>query len=364
MARIVIAPDSFKGTVSAHHAAAAIARGWTSVRPHDEIILRPMADGGEGTVDAFATAKADAMRMPATVTGPDNRPVDAEWLWLPDGTAVIELAAASGLDLLDPLLPLDAHTIGFGELIVAALDAGATRLVLGIGGSASSDGGAGLLTALGARLLDADGAPIPPGNRGLASLESADLSALRTPPDGSVALSDVTNALLGPSGAARVFGPQKGANELDAAVMDDNLARLARVLDLRALAAESGAGAAGGAGFGLLVWGVSIEPGSRSIGDLIALPEAVASADLVITGEGRFDSQTASGKVAHYVWSVAEAENVAASLVAGSIEAPTASFRDAQSLAQLAGSTAAAIGDAEHWMEIAGTAMATNWPDA
>lgn len=361
MARVVIAPDSFKGSLSATDAAIAIARGWASVRGDDELVLLPMADGGEGTLDAFASAIPAAVRMPATATGPDDRPVQAEWLRLPDGTAVVELAAASGLHLLDPLRPLDAHTLGFGELIAAALDAGAGRLVLGLGGSATTDGGVGALVALGARFLDESGTDIRLGNRGLGDLASVDLRDLRVPPAGSVALTDVMNGLLGTAGAARVFGPQKGATAEDVAVMDANLARLARVLDRRALAAEDGAGAAGGVGFGLLVWGVPLAPGARSVAELIGLPAAVSCADLVITGEGRFDAQTASGKVAHYVASLAERSSVPVAIIAGALDAPTEAFADAISLSQLAGSTLAGIADPTRWLEAAATTLAARF---
>jgi glycerate 2-kinase len=355
---VVVAPDSFKGTVSASAAAAAIRHGWASVRPSDDVRLLPMADGGEGTVDAFETAVPGSRRVAAVVTGPDGRSVDAEWLTLPDGTGVIELAAASGLHLLDPLLPLDAHTLGFGQLIVAALDSGSTRLVLGIGGSATTDGGAGMLSALGARFLDANGRAIPLGNRGLAALDSVDLSGLRTAPPGSITLSDVTNPLLGSLGAARIFGPQKGATDADLEPMDANLNRLATVLGGRDLAAQPGAGSAGGAGFGLLVWAVPILAGARTVGELVGLPAAVAAADLVITGEGRFDAQTASGKVAHYVTSLAVEAGIPVSLVAGSIDASTQAFADAVSLAGLAGSTASAMAEGERWLVEAGAVLA------
>lgn len=299
--------------------------------------------------------------MSAVVTGPDGRAVEAEWLMLPDKTAVIELAAASGLHLLHPLMPLDAHTLGFGQLIEAALDAGSTRLVLGIGGSATTDGGVGILSALGARFLGANGRPIPLGNRGLAALDSVDLSGLRAAPPGSITLSDVTNPLLGGAGAARIFGPQKGATEADLEIMDANLERVVTVLGLSSLAAEAGAGSAGGAGFGLLAWGVPISPGARTVGELVGLPAAVAAADLVVTGEGRFDAQTASGKVADYVGSLAAEAGVPVALIAGSIEAPTDGFADAVSLAGLAGSGAAAMSDGERWLVEAGAVLAAGF---
>jgi glycerate kinase len=359
-ARIVIAPDSFKGSAAAHIAAAAIARGWASARPDDELVLLPMADGGEGTVDAFAVAYPESVRMPHTVTGPDDRPVDAEWLLLADGTAVVELAQASGITLLDPLRAFDAHTIGFGQLIAAALDHGVTRLVLGIGGSSSTDGGAGALVALGARMLDATGSDIAPGNRGLTQLDRVDTSGLRAlPAGGAVVLSDVTNPLLGASGAAAVFGPQKGGAAADIPVLDANLARFARALGADEDA--PGAGAAGGTGFGLLAWGATIEAGAVAVGEALGMPAAVAAADFVITGEGRFDEQSAAGKVPSYLAALANAAGVGAALIAGIIQAPTEDFVDAVSLTDLAGSSAASQADAERWLVEAGARLARRY---
>jgi glycerate kinase len=252
--RVVIAPDSFKGTLAAPAVAAALAAGWGSVRPADAVTAVPMADGGEGTLDALAAAVPGAERVPVVVPGPDDRPVDTAWLRLPDGTGVVELAATSGLTLLDRLRPRTAHTRGFGEAVRAALVAGAPRLLLAIGGSASTDGGAGLLRALGARLLDADGAEVPDGGAGLLHLAAVDRAALLPPPPGGVrVLTDVVNPLLGPTGAAAVYGPQKGATPDDVAVLEAGLARLAALLP--AEPASPGAGAAGGTGFGLLAWG-------------------------------------------------------------------------------------------------------------
>jgi glycerate kinase len=355
VARIVIAPDSFKGTAPAGVAAAAIARGWASIRPDDELTLLPMADGGEGTLDTFAAAVAGSTWMPARVLGPDNGPVDTEWLLLPDGAAVVELARASGLTLLDPLLPFDAHTFGFGELIAAALDGGAQRLILAIGGSSSTDGGAGALAALGVQLLDENGKQIGLGNRGLASLASIDWTTARKLPESVVVLCDVSNPLLGPDGAAVVFGPQKGANAIDIAVMDANLARFARILGSDP--GLPGAGAAGGTSFGLVAWGAELRSGAEEIAARSGLDAAIASADLVITGEGRFDSQSASGKIPHHITELAADLGVACSLVAGLIEAPTDQFTDAVSLTDLAGDSATARADPLHWLERAGVEL-------
>ncbi|MCW2752309.1 MAG: glycerate kinase [Aeromicrobium sp.] len=352
----MIAPDSFKGTASATIAAAAIARGWASVRQGDELVQLPMADGGEGTLDTFAAAVDGAKWMPARVTGPDDAPVDTEWLLLPDGTGVVELARASGLTLLDPLQPLDAHTLGFGQLIAAALDAGATRLILAIGGSSSTDGGAGALTALGVELQDVSGEQVPFGNRGLAALESARWEGARAAPEDVVVLCDVSNPLLGPTGAAAVFGPQKGAMPADIPTMDANLARLARVLGRDPQ--QPGAGAAGGTSFGLVAWGAELRSGAEEIAARSGLDAAIAAADLVITGEGRFDSQSASGKIPHHIATLAADVGVASSLIAGLIEAPTDQFSDAVSLSDLAGSGATARAGAEHWLEVAGATLA------
>jgi glycerate kinase len=338
--RVVIAPDSFKGTLDAPTAAAALADGWRSVRPMDVTVAAPMADGGEGTLDALAAAVPDAERVPVRVDGPDDRPVDAAWLRLPDGTAVVELAATSGLLLLDALRPRTAHTRGFGEAVRAALEAGAPRLLLAVGGSASTDGGAGLLRALGARFLDVDGADVADGAAGLTRLAAVDRTGLVPPPPGGVrVLTDVVNPLLGPDGAAAVYGPQKGAGPADVPVLEAGLARLAALLpaDPRA----PGAGAAGGTGFGLLAWGAELVPGAAAVAEAAALPAAVAAADLVLTGEGRYDGQSAQGKVVSLVTRLAAAAGVPTLLAAGGIDAPTDAFGGAVSLVELVGRDAA-----------------------
>ncbi|WP_439590783.1 glycerate kinase [Microbacterium sp.] len=357
---VVFAPDSFKGSIAATAAAAALAEGWADVRPDDDAVLLPMADGGEGTLDAFAAAVPGATRMPVVVTGPDGATMDASWLRLPDGTAVVELASTSGIELLgDRRLPWDAHTLGFGQAVAAALDAGATRLVLGIGSSASTDGGTGLLAALGARFLDGEGRDAPEGARGLARIARIDLGGLRPAPAGGVlVLSDVTNPLLGPSGAAAVFGPQKGLDAVGIADADAALASLARLIDVDP--ATPGAGAAGGTGFALLAWGASLVPGSAEVADLIGLRAAVAEASIVITGEGSFDAQSAGGKAPAQVAAIAAETGTRAGLVAGRIaaDADTSAFAASVSLTALAGSPAAALADPAHWLRVAGAELA------
>lgn len=361
MTRVVLAPDSFKGTATAADAAAALAAGWRSVRAADELIVRPMADGGEGTLDAFASSVPGAQRMPITVRGPVTEPVDTSWVLLPDGTGVVELAATSGITLLDPLEPLDAHSAGFGEAIAAALDAGVERLLLGLGGSASTDGGTGALTVLGAWFLDASGAPVPLGNRGLAVLDRVDLSGLRPlPPGGAVILGDVTNPLLGPLGAATIFGPQKGADAATVDVLEANLARLADLMPdaVQPDAAAPGAGAAGGTGFGLLAWGARMGGGAALVAQAVGLREAMAGADLVVTGEGRFDGQSEAGKAPTVVAALAREAGVATALVAGAITAEPRGFAASVALADLAGGGAVAMAEPLRWLEAAGAELA------
>ncbi|WP_173921498.1 glycerate kinase [Agromyces sp. Marseille-P2726] len=364
MTRVVVAPDSFKGTVSAADAAAALAAGWRAVRPRDELVLRPMADGGEGTLDAFATTVPGARRMPVRVRGPVGAQpdtVETHGVLLPDGTGVVELAATSGITLLDRLQPLDAHTAGFGDAIAAALDHGVSRLLLGLGGSASTDGGVGALAVLGARFAGASGRPIGLGNRGLRALHRVDLSPLRpVPPGGAVILGDVTNPLLGPSGAAAVFGPQKGADAATVTVLEENLARLVRRMpsSVRPLAAVPGAGAAGGAGFGLLAWGATMGGGAAVVADAIGLPEAIRGASLVITGEGRFDGQSAAGKAPTEVAALARQAGVRTALVAGAVTAEPRGFAASVALVDLAGSSAVAMTEPRRWLEAAGAQLA------
>lgn len=368
--RVVIAPDSFKGTLTSVEVAERIAEGWRSERPADELVLKPMADGGEGTLDAFAGAVPGARRMPVRVTGPDGRLVDTSWLLLPSsdaaprGTALVELACTSGLTLLDRLRPFAADTFGFGEAIAAALDHGVDRLLLALGGSASTDAGLGVLVALGARVLDVDGQPIGRGNDGLHALATVDAHGIRAlPPGGVTVLADVTSPLLGPGGAAAVFGPQKGADSPKAvARLEAGLARAADVLPIDP--ATPGSGAAGGTAFGLLAWGalaggaVTLEPGSVAVAEAVELAAAIAAAGLVVTGEGRFDTQSSRGKVVGAVAALAASAGVPVALVAGDIAAATDGFSDAVSLSRLAGDAATARAGAAHWARAAGASLA------
>ncbi|POD47170.1 glycerate kinase [Pseudomonas syringae pv. syringae] len=325
--KIVIAPDSFKDSLSAQAVADAIASGLAEVWPHAELIKCPMADGGEGTIEALLAA-CNGELMSASVSGPLGAPVTAHWGWLADSrTAIIEMAMASGLQLLT-LAQRDAcvtSTEGTGQLISAALDAGARRVILAIGGSATNDGGSGMLTALGARFLDADDQPLAPGGLALAELACIDLSGF-DPRLSDVCIeiaADVDNPLCGPNGASSIFGPQKGASPEQVMALDAALGcfadQTAQVLgeDLRN---SPGSGAAGGMGFAAKAYlKASFRAGVEVVADLTGLEQALIGADLVITGEGRFDAQTLSGKTPLGVARVAQRRQVPVIVLAGTL---------------------------------------------
>ncbi|RRO12898.1 glycerate kinase [Saccharopolyspora rhizosphaerae] len=298
---VLIAPDKFKGTLTAPDVAGAIAAGLREERPDVEVRLAPVADGGDGTVDAALAAGYSRMTVP--VSGPTGYPVDTEIAY--DGeTAVVELASASGLALLDPddLDALGASSDGTGEALLAALSTGARRIVLGVGGSACTDGGAGLLTVLGARVLDVNGNPVAPGGGPLANVGEVDLSGLdpRIAEVEVVLASDVDNPLTGPHGAARVYGPQKGANPEQVELLDSALARYAQAVVAAGgldVADQPGSGAAGGVGFAALAaLGATMRPGVDVVLDLVDFDRRLDGAGLVITGEGALDEQTLHGK--------------------------------------------------------------------
>lgn len=321
----MLAPDSFKESLSAVDVCTALARGVRAAAPDAEVACVPMADGGEGTA-ATLVAATDGRQVPVSVTGPLGTPLESSFGLLGGGTtAVVELAAASGLELV-PVSERDVRrssTFGTGELVRAALDAGATRVVVGIGGSATNDGGAGLLTALGVRVLDSSGEPVRPGAEGLCEVVGVDWSGL-DPRLRDVRLDvacDVDNPLLGPRGASAVFGPQKGASDDDVADLE---AALARWADVVAASGEdhrdvSGAGAAGGTGFALLQLGAELRPGVGLVADVVGLRTAVEGADLVITGEGRVDAQTLHGKTPAGVLSVARELGAPVVVLAGCV---------------------------------------------
>jgi len=359
---IVIAPDSFKGSLPAREVAEAIADGWRSVRPDDTIRSIPQADGGEGTLDAIEAAVIDSVRRDAgLVTGPDGRPVHGEWLDLPGQVAVVELAQMCGLPLMKTLDPIGATTFGLGQVIRAALSSGARRLVVGLGGSASTDGGAGALAALG---LTAQGGELRAGELG--SILALDRSGLLAPPpEGVVLLSDVTNPLLGQNGAAAVYGPQKGAKPDQVESLDAELAHFAGLLG--GDPALPGAGAAGGTAYGFsAAWGATIEPGAAYLSTLTGLPDAVAGADLLLTGEGRFDATSAEGKLVGQLIGLAGEHGVSVGVIAGQLAVPPVGADGAPlwaaSLTTLAGSAEAAMADPTLWLRAAGAEAARAVP--
>ncbi|WP_200262473.1 glycerate kinase [Streptomyces sp. HSG2] len=312
---VLVAVDKFRGSLTgaqvAHHVVAGVRRA----SPDVPVAVLPVADGGEGTVEAALAA--GFARREAHVSGPTGRRVVAVYALRGD-TAVVETAQAGGLGRLPGgrAHPLTATTYGAGELLRAALDDGARTVVLGVGGSASTDGGAGMLAALGWRLLDAEGAPVGPGGAGLTMLAAVDPSGADPRLSGVelVLAGDVDNPLTGPRGAAAVYGPQKGASRDEVRVLDAALVRLVRVLEgvvgpgAGACAESPGAGAGGGLGFAALLSGARFRPGVEVVLDVLGGAEAIRRADLVITGEGSLDAQTPRGKVPAGVAAAARAE--------------------------------------------------------
>jgi glycerate kinase len=325
--RIVVAPDKFKGSLTAREAGNAMARGLARAFPGATIDVVPVADGGDGTAQALVDALGGTF-VESTVRGPDGKDIRAAYGKLPDGRAVIELARASGLELVAEGKndALRATTFGTGQLIAAALTAGSTRLILAIGGSATTDGGAGALAALGAHFLDAHRAEIGPGGAALAALETIDTTELDKRLTGVEILiaSDVDNPLLGRRGTAAVFAPQKGASPPDVATLEHALTQFADVVE-RHIGAKMrdvpGAGAAGGIGFGFLALaGARLQPGAELVLDAINFSGRLAGADLVITGEGRIDRQTLAGKAPYAVARAAGKRHIPVAAVAGSLD--------------------------------------------
>jgi len=326
--RVLVAPDSFKGTLTAPEATAAIARGLKRLSPPARIRCLPLADGGEGTVDVVVSARGGHVVW-AEVHDPLGRPVRAPIGILPDGTAVVEMASASGLGLLAPRErdPLRASSFGTGELLLAALER-SRRVVLGLGGSATVDGGLGAAVALGARALDAGGRPVPLGGGGLSVLSRLDVTGLQPLVHGaSIRLAcDVTNPLVGERGAARVFGPQKGADPGQVVQLARGLEGLATLLeDLtgQAVARLPGAGAAGGVGAMLAaLLGADLVPGADLVLNVVEFDRRAEGCSLILTGEGRADAQTLDGKLPMVVAGRGRRAGIPVALVAGMVDKP------------------------------------------
>ena len=364
--RVLVCPDKFRGTLTARQAAEAIERGWLRERPDDVIDLVPLADGGEGTLDVLApTDAADARRLRHTVAGPLGDRVEAEFGVRRD-VGIVEMARASGLELVSARRrdPMHATTRGTGELIATAIESGARRLLVCLGGSATNDAGVGMASALGGRFLDGAGDQLDDGAAALVNLDRIDVRApLELVRDLDViGVTDVDNPLCGPAGASTVFGPQKGASPQDVVLLDRALAHVAAIAarDLGVdLSHEPGAGAAGGLGFGLLAFcGARLRRGVEVVMEAVAFDRHLAEADTVITGEGSFDAQSLRGKVPA---GVLDASRLAAKPVlilcgVASAEAPGATVR---SLVDLVGAEEA-VRDARRSLESLAAAVASD----
>lgn len=331
--KVVIAPDKFAGTLSAAEAAVAIAQGWRARRPDDDVVLVPMADGGAGTLDVVASAVPGAERMPVEVADARGRARSAAWLRLPDGRALVEAAEACGLAWLAPEErdPRRATTYGVGQLLSAAQESDPREIVIGLGGSATNDGGAGMALALGSRLLRADGNGLKVGGEHLSELERV----AYVPPDLApvIVAGDVTNPLLGPDGAVAVFAEQKGADAADMPVLEAALRHFADVVERdlpggpwRDLA---GAGAAGGLGFGLMAFcGARMASGAEAVAALAGLDDHLRDAQVVIAGEGKLDDQTAAGKTPAFVARCGRRAGARVLAVAGQVQGGGADLFD------------------------------------
>jgi glycerate 2-kinase len=371
--RVVVAPDKFQGSLTAAQAAQAIRAGLLRARPDVEVVALPLGDGGAGTLEALVAA--GFQRVPVPATGPTGEPVQAA-IAVDGDRCFVEMAEASGLKRLPGgrRAPLEATTYGTGELLRAALDRGARTVVLGIGGSATTDGGAGMAAALGARFLDDAGAELPPGGAALLRLAHVDTARLdrRLRQVQVTVAADVDNPLVGPDGAAHVFGPQKGAGPDEVLLLDSALRRYARVLaaDLGVdLADTPSAGAAGGLGAGAIAFlGARVRAGIELVLDLVGFDQQVATADLVVTGEGKLDAQSLRGKAPVGVARAATAQGVPVVALAGVVEVAdrelrAAGFEEAHALAELEPDPARSMAEAapllERLAELVGRAWAT-----
>lgn len=367
--RVVVAPDSFGGTLTAVEAAAAIAAGWREVaRAALEPV--PMSDGGPGFLDVLAAARGGTVQR-LTVPGPLGAPAAARVLRC-GSTSYVEAAESCGLHLVEPSADTvrRGDTGGLGPVLTAAWS-GAERVVVGLGGTGTNDGGAGLVRALGHRLLDPAGADLAPGGAALGELAELTPLPLVPPYDGHLVLAtDVDNPLLGPHGSSSVYGPQKGADRATVLDLDDGLRRWADVVEAAVgrpgLRDEPGAGAAGGLGFALLALGGHRRSGVELVAEAVRLPERVAGADLVVTGEGALDGQSLRGKVAAGVARAAQAAGVPCVVVAGRVELPArelaaAGIDDAVGVADVLGSTGEAVRAGAAGVARAAAVLARRW---
>jgi glycerate kinase len=355
--RVIIAPDSFKGTMTAHQAGAAMKAGWLAVRPGDEVTVVAMADGGEGTLDIVHAASPGSTIVPVgNVTGPDGSPTPSHYAALPNDTALVELATGSGITLMNPLDAWGATTAGLGETIARALDDGMEHVVVALGGSASTDAGLGALQALGLRAITDDSNPLGPGAHRLHRIVSFDTSDLRKAPEGITVLRDTTATFLEAPG---IFGPQKGASPGDVERLEAHFHHLVATSGDTSHHLEPGSGAAGGTGWGLSFFaGAHIVDGAQRVADLVGLTALCDEADVVITGEGRFDQTSLTGKVTGAVISLATDRGLPVGVIAGVVDLVTSPGVVTASLADAAGGGRGAMAEPERWAESSASEMA------
>jgi glycerate kinase len=343
--------------MTAREAGDAIAEGWRAVRPQDQITILPMADGGEGTLDILhQTTPASRVISVGDVTGPDGRPQPSHFLALDDTTVVVELAVASGITQMESLDALGATTRGLGETIHHAITRGFAHIVVALGGSASTDGGLGALQALGLRVSTQTGEPPSPGGGHLAEIVSVDVSRLARPSGSVTILRDTTAAFLD---APSMFGPQKGATAHDIELLSRGFRHLLEITGDKSVYLEPGSGAAGGTGWGLgFFLGATIRDGAAMVAELVGLTSALDDADLIITGEGKLDATSLTGKVTGQIITLAKAHNVPVAIVAGVVDQSIAGTLSTSSLVDAAGSADRALSDPTRWARDAATKLA------
>ena len=359
MAKILIAPDSFKGIATSAQVAEALADGWKFIRSEDQIVIAPFADGGEGTLDCIESVAPGSVRIPITVEGATGTQHESSWLLVDSDTAVIEMATLCGITTVDKLDPLGAHSYGLGQAIKAALDDDrVNEILIAVGGSASTDAGMGALTALGFKGLNSTGQEIALGGGNLHLLACIENPVtIRKPMRGIKILVDVQSPLTGPNGAAHIFAPQKGADAQQISELDTGLVHF---LELIGVQDRAGFGAAGGVSCGLAVLlQASIVSGVQTIAKLIGLQKKIKEADCVITGEGSFDEQSYRGKAVGYLLEIAKAQNRPVMIACGVNKNETSPT--IISLVELAPSVESAIADSQRWLVESGKVLAARF---
>jgi glycerate kinase len=359
VAQILIAPDSFKGSATSAQVAKALADGWKSTRPGDEIVIAPFADGGEGTLDCIESVAPGSLRIPITVQGAIGLNHKSSWLLVGSDIAVIEMATLCGITTLDELDPLGAHSYGLGEAIKTALeDERVNEILVAVGGSASTDAGLGALSALEFKGLDGSGSEIKLGGGDLQRLVSIEHPAnIVNPARGIKVLVDVQSPLTGLNGAAHIFGPQKGADAKQVHQLDEGLKHFLNILGVED---QPGFGAAGGVSCGLaILLGATIVSGVETIADLIGIKEKIEKSDCVITGEGSFDDQSYRGKAVGYLLEKAKESNRPVMIACGVNK--NEESRSIMSLVDLAPSVESAIADSQRWLIECGKGLASRF---